>query len=257
MTGAFDRRSKLSLLLPAALLAAAPLSAAFGRGREGHLPGPRPADLPQLLPQLPQPRQEEGRARPEHLRRRAGRQRQRRRSSTPATPAAASSTSRSPTPKTRRCRRRRTSSPTRSWKSSASGSPAARWRRPPASPPSPSKPEGGPDAGRRRPRQADRPGRHAARTWSQRAGRPHRSAPGAVPSLAASPWAPLVAVGGQKQILLYHTADARTARRAAVPRGRAARAAVQPQRQPAAGRRRAGGQERARSCCSTSPPATA
>ena len=28
---------------------------------------------------------------------------------------------------------------------------------------------------------------------------------GAVPSLAASPWAPLVAVGGQRQILLYHT----------------------------------------------------
>ncbi len=33
--------------------------------------------------------------------------------------------------------------------------------------------------------------------------------PGAITALAASPWAPLIAVGGQKQILLYHSETAR------------------------------------------------
>lgn len=36
----------------------------------------------------------------------------------------------------------------------------------------------------------------------------HSAAAGAVPDVAASPWAPLIAVGGQRQVLLYH-ADTR------------------------------------------------
>ena len=43
--------------------------------------------------------------------------------------------------------------------------------------------------------------------------------PGAVTAMAASPWAPLVAVAGQKQILLYHSDTGELAGRVAVSRG--------------------------------------
>src|SRR5204862_455867 len=33
----------------------------------------------------------------------------------------------------------------------------------------------------------------------------HTTRPGAVEALATSPWAPVIAVGGQKQVVLYHS----------------------------------------------------
>ena len=60
---------------------------------------------------------------------------------------------------------------------------------------------------------------------------------GADHALAASPWAPLVAVAGQKQILLYNTDNGQLLGVLPFPEG-TARPQVQPQRQRAAGRRR-------------------
>ena len=61
---------------------------------------------------------------------------------------------------------------------------------------------------------------------------------GAITALAASPWAPVVAVAGYRQIALVPFRLGPVAGRAAVPGRHAVRAAVQPRRGRAAGRRR-------------------
>ena len=62
--------------------------------------------------------------------------------------------------------------------------------------------------------------------------------PNAVVAMASSPWAPLVAVAGHKQVLLYRTTDLHLVGRPAVSRRGDLRPQVQPQRRPALGRRR-------------------
>ena len=84
----------------------------------------------------------------------------------------------------------------------------------------------------------------SARPRCPRTSRPSRSssAPGRARSSRwpPAPGRPLVAVGGHKQVLLYHTDDEPPRRRPPVPRGVGPRPEVQPQRRPAAGRRRPG-----------------
>ena len=69
--------------------------------------------------------------------------------------------------------------------------------------------------------------------------------PGAVTAMAASPWAPLLAVSGQKQVLLYHTDTGDFLGSLAVRARADQQPEIQPQRQALAGRRRAGRGERA------------
>ena len=63
-------------------------------------------------------------------------------------------------------------------------------------------------------------------------------------SLATSPWAPLVAVTSQRQVLLYNTTTLELVGVFAVPRRAAQRGPLQPRRAAAAGRRRTAGGER-------------
>ena len=63
-----------------------------------------------------------------------------------------------------------------------------------------------------------------------RAGRRQRRGRTPIVAMAASPWAPLVAVGGHKQVLLYQHDRQPPGRRPAVPRGDGPRPEVQPQR---------------------------
>ena len=70
---------------------------------------------------------------------------------------------------------------------------------------------------------------------------------GSIPALAASPWAPLVAVGGQQRCAALQHAVARSARRAALPRRHSQRPQVQPERQAAARRAAASARRSARS----------
>ncbi len=66
----------------------------------------------------------------------------------------------------------------------------------------------------------------------------HTRRTGAVPRVAGSPWAPLVAIAAQKQVLLYNTDTLELASRAAVSRGFPRRGPLQPQWQPGHRRRR-------------------
>ena len=197
------------------------------------------ADLPEPLQLLPQRRQAEGRAEPRDLRHRDARAAARARSSSRATPTAARSSTSSRTRTSRRCRRTRPRSPTPSSRSikawieggalETSGSVAAAKAKPKfefkLDPSAMGKPVGPPAM---------------PESVLDRAGR--RQRPGRTPivAMAASPWAPLVAVGGHKQVLLYHTTTEPPGRRPAVPRGDDPRPQVQPQRRAAAGRRRPG-----------------
>ena len=83
------------------------------------------------------------------------------------------------------------------------GSKEGRWRTPAARPPSRSsrRPSSSSIVGQRGKPAVAADAREAA---PHRAGRAATSKANAVIALAASPWAPLVAVGGQKQVLLYH-----------------------------------------------------
>ena len=69
--------------------------------------------------------------------------------------------------------------------------------------------------------------------------------PAAITALAASPWAPLVAIAGQRQIVLYNTDSAELAGVLPFPEGIPYVAPLQPLRQAAAGRRGQGGVPRA------------
>ncbi len=86
-----------------------------------------------------------------------------------------------------------------------------------------------------RPRRDGQAGRHRRRC--RRTSRPSRSSPrpSRTPSWRwpSSPWAPLVAVGGHKQVLLYRTTDRHLVGVLAVPRRDDLRPQVQPQRRPA------------------------
>ena len=134
------------------------------------------------------------------------------------------------------CRRSRTSSPTPSWRSIRSGSRAGRWR-------TPARKRGDQEkavvrVGDQRRRRASRAGPPPCREHLWRAAGRLHAASGAVTALAASPWAPLVAIAGQKRSLLYNTDTLEDARRVAVSRRDALLPAVQPQRLAAVGRRR-------------------
>ena len=67
-------------------------------------------------------------------------------------------------------------------------------------------------------------------------------------SLATSPWAPLVAVTSQRQVLLYDTTDARASRRVSVSRRSAERRAIQSRWAVASGGRRPAGRQRQGRC---------
>ena len=86
---------------------------------------------------------------------------------------------------------------------------------------SPIKPKADVGADVRRARQAGRAAADAAEPLRTEPVVTHQQGRTRSSALAASPWAPLVAVGGQKQVLLYHGDTLRPARRPAVPGGHA------------------------------------
>ena len=170
---------------------------------QGHVPGPGLADLPEPVQHLPQRRQAEGRPEPRNLRRRDGRRGlgQGRRGGRPGRELR-SLQPRQPQGRAEDATRTRPRSPTprstiRLWIEGgaleSSGSVAAVSARPKFE----FKLDPSADG------QARRPPAMPEKLLTEPA--VVSTTPGAIVAMAASPWAPLVAIGGHKQVLLYDT----------------------------------------------------